>query len=79
MSPPSVLWSCCSSSLTFDSPARLGVDPGVDLSIGLVLVGGAYGVPQVPVPQTCGQREAAREVSVNQDPPCVFVIDLLPV
>lgn len=44
---------CC---LTFDPAAIcLGADPGVDLAVGLALVGGADGVPQVPVPQTCQQ------------------------
>lgn len=53
MSPPSALQSSTASGLTFDSIVNLGVYPCVDLSIGLVLVGGAYRVPQVPVPQTC--------------------------
>lgn len=45
-----------SARLTFDPAAVcLGTDPGVDLPVGLALVGGAHGVPQVPVPQTCQQ------------------------
>lgn len=44
VSRPSALQSCSSSRLTFD--------PCIHLSIGLVCVGGAYRVPQVPVPQT---------------------------
>lgn len=42
--------------LTFDpSAVCLGADPGVHLPVGLARVGGADGVPQVPVPQTCQQ------------------------
>lgn len=47
------LQSSSSAGLTFDP----SVDLGVDLSVGLVLVGGAYRVSQIPVPQTFqGQR-----------------------
>lgn len=53
VSPPSALRSSTPSSLNFDPSVHLSVDPSVDLSIGLVLMGGAYCVPQVPVPQTC--------------------------
>lgn len=56
VSGPSALQSSC--SLTFD--------PSVDcahLAIGLVCVGGAYGVPQVPVPQTCQSRK--RQISLG--------------
>lgn len=48
--PPSARQSSDPSALTFDPAVHLGVDPSVDLSIGLVLVGGAHCVPQVPVP-----------------------------
>lgn len=48
--PPSARQSSAPSTLTFDSVVHLGIDPSVDLSIGLVLVGGAHCVPQVPVP-----------------------------
>ncbi len=41
------------SSRTFTTSVHLRADPCVDLSIGLLLVGGAYRVPQVPVPKTC--------------------------
>ena len=54
--PPSALQSSTPSILTFDPVIHLSVDPCVDLSAGLVLVGGAYCVPQVPVPQTCGPQ-----------------------
>lgn len=38
-------------SLTFDTAAVcLGANPCVDLPVGLALVGGADGIPQVPVP-----------------------------
>lgn len=53
VSPPPALGGSSASGLTFDPPIHLGVDPCVDLPVGLVLLGGAYGVPQVPVPQTC--------------------------
>lgn len=52
VSPPSALQSPSPSGLTFDRSVHLCTDPRVDRSIGLVLVGGAYCVPQVPVPQT---------------------------
>lgn len=54
--PPSALQSSTPSGLNFDPVVHLSVDPCVDLSAGLVLVGGAYCVPQVPVPQTCGPQ-----------------------
>lgn len=50
--PASTLQSAAPTGLTFDPLAHLSTDPRVDLSVGLVLVGGAYRVPQVPVPQT---------------------------
>ncbi|TNN58531.1 hypothetical protein EYF80_031253 [Liparis tanakae] len=45
-SPPPALQSSSLSGLTFDPPIDLSVDPHIDLSIGLVWVGGAVGVPQ---------------------------------
>lgn len=53
MSPPSALQSSSPTGLTFGTPIHFGVDPSVELSIGLVLVGGAKCVPQVPVSQPC--------------------------
>lgn len=44
--------SSAASGRTFDSSVHLSADPCVDLSVGLVCVGGAYRVPQVPVPKT---------------------------
>lgn len=41
------------SALQSSDPTCLTFDPSVQLSTGLVLVGGADRVPQVPVPQTC--------------------------
>lgn len=52
MSRPSALQSSASSTLTFDASARLGGGSGGDFTVGLAVVGGAYGVSQVPVPQT---------------------------
>lgn len=52
-SPPSALHSPSPCGLTIDPAVHLGVDSSVDLSTDLVLVGGAYRVPQVPVPQAC--------------------------
>lgn len=50
-----------SSPLTFDPCVHLGIDPCVHLPIGLVSVGGAYRVPQVPVPQTCQSHTSETE------------------
>lgn len=57
MSPPSALQSSSPTGLTFGTPIYFGIDPSVDLSIGLVLVGGAKCVPQVPVSQPCKKTQ----------------------
>lgn len=44
--------SSAASSRTFNSSVHLRADPCADLSVGLVCVGGAYCVPQVPVSKT---------------------------
>lgn len=49
---PSDLKSPSPAWLTFD----LGVDPGVDLALGV----GSHGVPQIPVPQTCSHTAGER-------------------
>lgn len=61
-SPPSALHRPSPCGLTFYPAVHLGVDTSVDPSIDLVLVGGAYRVPQVPVPQTC-QSQAHEDES----------------
>lgn len=52
VSPPPALKSSSPCGLTFYHPVHLRVDPCVDLSVGLVLMGGACCVSQVPIPQT---------------------------
>ena len=68
VSRPSALQSSAPTCLTFDPSVHVSGDPCAHLSIGLVLVGGAYRVPQVPVPQTCQSQIGQKLQQIWFDP-----------